>query len=536
MDLNMIPFNLDLLYLSPEWLKTLGQVKALDIFLPSSHNFHPEGLFSTEIFGRTGDDQRNYTFGYIDLNTEIIHPLLYETIDSLKGLYTEIMASKTYAIWDKSEKDFVKSTPTQGETGYAFFLQHVKEIAFKQTGSDKRDYYIRLVEKYREKLFLSKLLVMPAGIRDFEFDANDKPSEDEINTIYRRILSLSNLLSTTKNKNNNKLFDSTRASLQTSVYELYLYIINLLEGKHKLILGKWAARRITNGTRNVISTVNNETDILNSPVTTGYNDTIVGLYQFMKAILPRAIHAIRSGFLSQVFMGPNSPANLVNKTTLRKEQVHISPDSFDDWMTSEGIEKLINQFGEESSRHNAIEVENYYIGLIYQDSHSFMLLHGIEELPDTLDKKYVRPITYTELYYISVYKIAKNVYGFFTRYPIAGYGSIYPCSIYLKTTIPSQELQELSFDGSRSGDILYEFPRIGADFMNSLAPANSHLGRAGADFDGDTCSLNIVLTDEANEEIKKLLQSRKYYVDIAGKMNFSAKIDTLEYTLSNMTG
>jgi len=536
MQLNMIPFNLDLLILSPEQLKLLKPVKVLDIFLPSSKNFNPEGLFSTEIFGRIGDDRRNYTFGYIDLNTEILHPLIYEILDSLKSLYTEIMQSKTYAIWNKETKDFEKSTPTEGETGYAFFMKHVKDIVFEKTQSDRRDFNIRLMNKYKEKFKFSHLLVMPAGIRDFEFDENGKPSEDEINTIYRKILSLSSLLFTSRKNNDLKIFDSIRSSLQAAVYELYSYIKDLLEGKHKLVLGKWGARRIQNGSRNVISTVNNEADTLNSPLTTGFNDTVVGLFQFMKATLPLSIHAIRSGFLNQVFLGPNSPAVLVNKKTLKKENVNVSSDSFDTWMTSEGIEKIINHFAEDTTRFNPVLIEDYYLGLIYKDSSHFMILQDINDLPENLDKKLVSPMTYAEFFYISVQSISKQVHGFFTRYPIAGYGGIYPCSIYLKTTIPSLVLKQLDTSGNETGLTLYEYPRNGSDFLNSMAPSTQHLSKLYADFDGDTCSLNIVFTDNANEEIKRLLNSKKYYVDTSGKMNFSAKTDALQYTVASMTG
>jgi hypothetical protein len=535
MNLNMIPFNLDLLILSADQLKTMKPVKVLDIFLPSSKNFHPEGLFSTEIFGRIGDDRRNYTFSYIDLNTEMIHPLIYEVLDSLKGLYTEIMQSKTYATWNEDIKDFEKSTPTVGETGYSFFMKHVRDIVFQRTGSDRRDFSIRLIEKYKNKFTLSQILVMPAGIRDFEFDESGKPSEDEINSIYRKILSLSNLLYTSRGKNNTKIFDSIRASLQAAIFELYSYIKDLLQGKHKLVLGKWGARRIQNGTRNVISTVNNEATELNSPLTTDFNDTIVGLFQFMKATLPITIHNIKSGFLTQVFLGPNSPAVLVNPKTLKKENVQISSDLFDLWMTAEGIEKLINQFAEDSSRFHPILVGSHYLGLIYQDSSSFMLLQDIADLPERFDKSLVRPINYAEFYYIMVEEISHRVHGFFTRYPVAGYGGIYPSSIYLKTTIPSLVMHELSIDGNPTGRIFYEYPKIGADFLSSMAPSTQHLAKLAADFDGDTCSLNIVLTDEANAEIKKLLKSKKYYIDAAGNINFSAKTDALQYTVASMT-
>ena len=54
-------------------------------------------------------------------------------------------------------------------------------------------------------------------------------------------------------------------------------------------------------------------------------------------------------------------------------------------------------------------------------------------------------------------------------------------------------------------------------------------------FDGDTCSLNVVYTQEAKDEVAKVLSSRAYYVGVNGKMNFSAANDTINYVLASMT-
>ncbi len=537
MQTNLIPFNLDLLYIDDKAAKMMHPVTALDIMLGSSRNFHPEGLFSTEIFGKIGDDRRNQTYSYIDLKVEILHPLIYKVLSDLKGLYADILQSKAFAVWDDSIKDFVASTPTAGKTGYSFFIEHFKDIKHAQNESPKREFNIKLMEKYKEKALMNKLLVMPAGLRDFEFDPTGKPSEDEINTYYRKVLNLANIVDTSKKQYNTEAYDTIRAGLQLKVEELYEYIIGLLEGKHKLVLGKWATRRIQNGTRNVLTALNTHVDQLNSPLTVSTNETVVGLFQYLKATLPVAIYLLRSGFLASVFTGPNTPAVLVNKKTLKKEMAEISPEHFDYWMTSEGLEKMINEFGEEDLRHEPLIVEGRYLGLIYKGDGVYKLFNGIDELPENLDKDKVFPITFAELLYLSVYKKVKDMAGFFTRYPIANYGSIYPTKIFLKSTEPGEIREELGPNwADKTGDIAYQFPVKDGQFINSMSPAMEHLKRLGADFDGDTGSLNIVYTDEAQKEIMKTMNSRQYYVTIDGKMNFSASTDIINYTLQNMTG
>jgi DNA-directed RNA polymerase beta' subunit len=58
----------------------------------------------------------------------------------------------------------------------------------------------------------------------------------------------------------------------------------------------------------------------------------------------------------------------------------------------------------------------------------------------------------------------------------------------------------------------------------------------GADFDGDMCNYTAVLTDEAQEEVKKLLRSKAYYLTIDGTMSFSASDDVVQLVFANMTG
>lgn len=536
MKIDMIPFNIDLLIPTKDMLRLTGQVKALDIFEGSSRNFHPEGLFSTEIFGRSGDERRNRRFGYIDLKIPLFHPLIYKALEDLKGLYGEIMAGKSYAIFDETIHDFIKASPLQGQTGYAFFVSRFKEIEFEHRSSTRREFYIKLVEKYREHCMIDKLIVLPAGLRDYIIDEGGKPSKDEVNDYYWKILSLSSLITDVSIRLNPESTDQTRYNLQLGVNDLFAHFRSLLEGKKKLILGRWAARKINNGTRNVITAIDNDTSELNSKLTMGANDTAIGLYQYLKANLPISLHQLRNGILSKIFLGPNSPAVLVNKKTLHKEMITVKPGYYDKWMTDEGLEKILNQFGNEDLRHNILEAEDHYFCLLYNDKKRYRVLQDINELPEGWDKSFVRPITYAELLYLSVYKTAHETPIFMTRYPVINYGGIYPSYCFLKTTINFQTLKELGDDWKETGQVALQFPITGEQFMNSLCPAFIHLGRSGADFDGDTMSGNTVYTDEAKAEVRKLVNSRMYYIGPNGKLNFNPESDVAKLVLKSTTG
>lgn len=536
MQIDQIPFNIDLLTPSLSDLKTLKPVTTLDIFEGSTKNFHPDGLFSTDIFGKVGTDFRNRLFAYIDLKVPIIHPVIFKAIGELREMYINIIDQKDYVIWDPEAKDFVKSNALEGGTGIELFLQHFNEIKFEERDSDKRSFNIKLVNKYRERCLLDKLLVLPAGLRDYSIDESGKPSEDEVNTLYRKALSLSNLITREIYKVSPESLNSTRSNLQSAVVDIYNYFRGMLEGKSKFIQSKWAARKVFNSTRNVITSLNNDITHADDPTVIKYNETAIGLYQYAKATVPLSIHHLTQTYLSKVFPGPNSPAFLVNPKTLKKEMVNLKSDYYDEWMSQEGLEGLLNRYGERITRHEVLMVDKYYLGLVYKGKDmSFKFLQDIDDVPDPNMREFVSPITFSELLYMSLYRDSNKIPGYLTRYPIAGYGSIYPSYVHLKTTVPSEVRTELDDNWQIVAYDAVNFPIRDANFFDTLAPHQSHIGKLTADYDGDTCSFTCLLLDESREEIDKKLNSANYYVDANGEMAFSGSTDVIKWVLSYMT-
>jgi hypothetical protein len=532
--LDVMPFNLSLLVLNPENSRTLKQVKVLDIFDSVSNKaFHSEGLFSTEIFGKAGDEKRNRLFAYIDLRTEIFHPVIYKALVDLRGLYGEIMAGTAYAVFNPETQDFDPATLENGETGFEFFMKHFPDLKPEERKSTSREFLIRMLNQNRQSATMSRLIVMPAGLRDYVIQPNGKPEEDEINNLYRKILSIANLMGL-QHTSGSKHLDGSRYSLQKSVFELYKYIINILEGKGKLIQGWWSSRNVAYSSRNVITSNVPRSEILDDPLTVSTNHTVVGLYQTMMSIFPLAVNLVRN-LITDVFPGPNSPALLVNKKTLKQEQVSVDLAEYDAWMTQEGIETQFGRFEQEPLRNEVIEVAGYYLALVYNDGKRVRIVHGVEELPSGWDPNHLTPITYAELYYLAIFEEAKSIPATTTRYPITGMGSIYPCYIYLKTTTRSQCLEVLDADWRPTGKYANEFPIKGVSYVNSMSVASTHLEAADADFDGDMFSLIPLFTEESREEVAELLASVRYYVGVDGAMIYSTGDDVSNLVFQELT-
>lgn len=536
-NISALPFNIDLLILTNEDVKNVKPIKVLDILDGSSKNLHPEGLFSTEIFGKYGEEKRNRMFSYIDLNIGVFHPAIYKAIIDLKSLYERILSKKAYAVWNDDIKDFEESDITKGKTGFNFFLSHFKDIKFDSRNSTERDFNIRLVEKNKDNCIMDKLVVIPAGLRDYTIDEETKkPSQDEINLMYIKALAVAGIIENINKNVNMDFIDTPRYNIQLTVYEIYSYLKSLLEGKNKLVTGKWASRKIFHSTRNVATNYISESTSLFGDKSVSSKQTVVGLYQFMKAVTPLTINKIRTGFLSEVFIGPNSPAVLVNKKTLKKEVVNVDPNYYDKWMTYEGLEKILATYGQENIRHKVLEIDNYYLGLLYlSKDNTFKLIHDIDDIPEELKDGKVTPVTFTELLYISIYKDVVGIPALITRYPVAGYGGIYPSYIYLKTTVKSLVKTELDYKWEPIEVKATEFPVVDKSFYNSLSVSQSHIKKLGLDFDGDKLSFICPMSDDSRQEVDDLLNSRKFYVGVDGKMAFSASTPITNLVLASMT-
>lgn len=535
------PLNIDILIPTDTMLTAVGQIKVLDIFEGGSKNamtqknFHPEGLFSVQTFGKVGEERRNRAYGYIDLKFSVLHPIIYRALVDTKALYGDIMSGKKYARFDKELQDFVPADVTDGDTGYMFFTRQIDKIKFEERPSAAREMNIKMITKFRNRLGYDKLIVLPAGLRDYSVDDNGKPTEDQINGMYRRILSIASVLETIDPKLNIENLDSARFNMQKAVNEVYDYLIDTMDGKSKLIQGKVVARKIVNSTRNVITSNVSKVRKLHDPLAPNGNQTVVGIHQYMRAVLPLAIKKVRDNLMSQIFPGPNTPMVMVNKKTWKRELVPLDHELYDEWMTYEGLEMNMARFKEESIRHDPLETRDHFFALVYADEGQFRVFNDIDELPSNFDKANVHPMTLAEAFYISVYDTAEQTAGFVTRYPVAGYGGIYPSFTYLRSTSKSKALVQLDQNWERTDSLAKCFPILGESFFDSMSPAREHLPRLVADFDGDMCSYTCVWTEDANKEIADLLNSASYYVGVDNTMAFTADDDVVALVLASMT-
>lgn len=479
------PFNLSLLNLNENNLyKSIGKVTNGNMFDGANFNLHPEGLWSNEIFGPIGNPERMKKQAYMDLNVEVLHPLVYRELISSSSLLDEIMSGTSFAVFNPETNMFERSNAIDGETGYDFFWKHIDKLNLPDTGSPKRKETIKLLEKNRDKMKIDKLIILQAGYRDVEFK-DGQINHDEINQIYREILSLANSLSSVSHKGNMALINVTRYAIQKALLKLFMHLGEITgHGKKKLIQGKWASRNVYQTTRNVITASVPTGRFANDSTNQGFSGINVGLYQLIVSCLPFAVRGIKNSFLSEKFNDPLSPVKLVNKKTLKEESVNLSQDWFDLFQSEEGIRKLIHRFKPEAIRHKAVEVDGYYLALIYKGpDNTFKIINSISEVPENRSKEDVHPLTFFELLYITTCHQIDNTPSFTTRYPITGIGSNVPGEAKLITTMVSEKRKELndSWEVDETSLEYPKFPIFGKESFHSMSPPMSSLGGLGGD-------------------------------------------------------
>lgn len=534
-----IPWNIEPDMPRAEDLRLLRPVTKLDSFDATGQQFHEDGLFSVSTFGRVGEERRRIQFAYLDLKTTILHPVLFRSITGLKQLYREVMSGTAYAVVDTTTKDLVRSDAIHGKTGFAFFLSCMDSLKWPETDSPAREEVLRMLKKYKGQETIRYFYVMPAGLRDLEMGPDNRPQEHEINKLYRKLLAVSQTVQESAVKQNIESLNAVRWMMQLTAYQIYAMVEEMIDGRRKLIQNRWTARRVFNGTRNVISAMDVSVSRLGAPGNIRITDTGLGLYQTLKGLGPVPIHQLQTGFLSKVFQGVNQPAMLTNRKTLKVEPVTLPSVLIDAWMTTEGLNKVLTAFQHESIRHREMIIADHYVGLIYKGpDNTFRVFQDIDELPPERQRKDVSPITFAELLYTAIYVQAKHHPNTLTRYPVQGTGSCYPANTFLVTTTEYEIRRQLNEHWHPMTDefVAYRFPLRGSAFIDTALPHPTRLAGLDGDHDGDTVSNNYLMMDEPIAEIQHFLTTKKAYVGPNGKFLASFDISPTKLVFMNMTG
>lgn len=389
------PFNIQIMDVDDFIQRhSLLPVTSTAIFETGTKRFHPDGLYSEAIFGQVGSRDRLVRKGYIDLHTDIVTPHLYKQLISLRSYYKDIISGKAYAKFDPEIKDLILAEPDEpgADTGFQFFVKSLPKITFARTDSVKRTDKIDLLEKYRDRLIIDKLIVLPAGIRDVKI-TDDYISPEEINKFYVSILQLASGLPS--NKSDEPLYDAIRFQIQTKVMAIYDYITTLIDGKKGFAQGKFAARKLTYGTRNVITALPiTRVEDPSSDRCIGPDEIEIPLFQAMKSSFPLIVYSLQQIFFNTVFSNQTNKIPLIDPDSLFINYVDVETAVINMYTTDTGINDLINNYRTPEIQWEPVkikgknennEIKDYYLYLLLDVDNCLRVGRSATDIKDKID-------------------------------------------------------------------------------------------------------------------------------------------------------
>ena len=188
--------------------------------------FDDNGLFSNVIFGLPNSSRWRTQFGYIALNTKILHPLLYEIADRrasllLKFLNGEVSINPETGILEKS---------SVGYYGIPFFIENLDSVCKQLLMGDKLTLagkqLIKYILKHRDIAFIENIIVLPPQFRPVDIIRN-KVELTPINSYYASIINDANIARFAQGSN----LVTVANRMQQTVYKIYHELTNLIKGK-----------------------------------------------------------------------------------------------------------------------------------------------------------------------------------------------------------------------------------------------------------------------------------------------------------------
>lgn len=424
----------------------------------------PDGVLSYEIFGSSTQARRE-TMAYIDLHGHYMYPNAAAKLRSYSSLLSEILFGTTLYSFDQKTGTFARDDEN-GTSGPEFLYNCWPYIKNPPKESVTTKEVEQFFHKDRDKLFLTKILVMPPFFRDKNETTGAQMSLFDINPIYNSIISYTQNMA-----NYTNLYQSmtylTQGRVQQLLVDLYnKVIVDKVKGnpsKFGMLRRAMLSKNIDYSGLMVISSTVLHTNEMDE-VITRFGYAVIPLARACAMFFPFIVHALKNYFDRLFIQGGKFPVNIVNPETHKREiQYRTVSESFDESYVTHLISRFINS---PSTRFDPVEVPDHqgkiaFVGTYYKDELNFQ-----------------RTMTVTDLLYIVAKDALSDKHVYVTRYPLDNYNGQFPARIELSTTIKTRPV--------RYGEKIYQYyPVIEGDpnnvFVESFTISNTFLDAMGGD-------------------------------------------------------
>ncbi len=207
---------------------------------------YPDGLQSKTIFGATRKE--GFTnYGYIDLKTVIIHPLIYDNLSKINTVFNKILGSKDKFII----KEGMLFKSEAGGTGLGWLIENWSKIRFGKYRTEKNKIFIDFINNSQKGIIIvDKIPVIPIAYREAD-QSSHKIKDSDIDAFYKKILNLTGAGTDFESAFAVIQQKSKKDNIQLYVNQLYKFFIQKLEAKSGFFRNALAGRRLDSVARMV---------------------------------------------------------------------------------------------------------------------------------------------------------------------------------------------------------------------------------------------------------------------------------------------
>lgn len=504
-----------------------------------------DGLLSNEIFGIT-KAERAGIYAYVDLGGTFIHPIVYKTLCKLNNKIADVINGTDYFIIDDSG-DLIKSD--DGNTGIDWFRKNFNKIKFKKNDSSSRNMRIDFIEKNKNKMWITKYIIIPAYYRDVD-TRNASIGVGEINKLYSSLLIAARSVKDTASYGIT-LEDMNKARIQNILVQIFDWFGNgttisgqktpqNLPGKTGLIKHGIMYKTVDYSTRLVLSAPDLEAENL-SDIMVDMDHSALPLAAALCNFKPFIMFWMRRFFENRFAGKTQYPIVTKNNETvmlpLKDYQI-----AFSDVEIEKQIERFIHGYSnrfipvdlpidrEEYARRlknkeiKAVDVDRLALFFGYRNINVTKNYDRTKE--DGAYKKINRPLTWCDLFFRAACDVTEDKNILITRFPIDNYLNQYPSKFRIKSTNKTQSI--IVDDEFEGNDKFYKwYPIINKEdigrntssaFSDTFSLSNALIEAMGGDYDGDTVIIKPVYTVEANQECNKIEDSKLQIIGMDGKI------------------
>lgn len=497
-----------------------------------------DGLLSNTIFGVT-KEERSGIFAYIDLQDWFLDPLSYRIWGMMDNkIKACVHGTKKFKI---QNGELVEDE--NGGSGVNFLRLNFEKLKIKETDSSKRTDNIKFIEtNYKAgTLFIKKYVVIPAFYRDVN-SGNTSVGVGDVNKLYDSLIIAVNSIREAKDYGIQLSY-----SVNGRIQEILLNIYNWFTAepnigkKFGIIRRAVLSKTADYASRLVLSAPNLRVENLEDLIA-DVEHVAVPMASLCSNLYPFVLFWIRR-FFENEFAG-RATYPVIKKGA--KEVTYLPIKDIEQEFSDNKIKKQLDRFIRGWS-NRFIPVEIPVMDEKNKNAKYYMQFRGNHDKQDNIKDGDVntspianRRLTWCDLIYMACVDMSADKVALITRYPINDYFGQFPQKIRVSST---KETEPMYVNLYGEMKFYKNYPMIREEdiedntsnkFIDTLNMCNVHLKIIGGDYDGDQVTIKIAYTEEANEELRKYIESKGFYVGLGASAVRESSNEAIQ-TIYNLT-